>query len=194
MQDTHSASPLELGDGANDGQYPTAGPVGAGQGGAGVEEPRPGNNSKRRRLPGDLGGTESHVRCALFVAGDHWFDAGSIDQGVEEGVVLNPRKTEELIDAGVSAADRAWQLPLAEEYSEQLKSNFADMANVGGREGGAITAASFLARFAEGLRWAHLDVAGTAWKSGANKGATGRPVPLLTEFLIRRSQAASGAR
>jgi len=110
------------------------------------------------------------------------------------GLMSNdPELTEDLLDAGRHAADQAWQLPLADEYAEQLKSNFADMANVGGREGGAITAASFLSRFTEGLRWAHLDVAGTAWKSGANKGATGRPVPLLTEFLIRRSRNASGA-
>ena len=86
--------------------------------------------------------------------------------------------------AGESAADRAWPLPLWEDYQDALKSNFADMANVGGREGGAITAACFLSRFVKGTPWAHLDIAGTAWKSGAEKGATGRPVPLLVQFLL----------
>jgi leucyl aminopeptidase len=93
----------------------------------------------------------------------------------------------ELIEAGVRADDRAWQLPLTEEYGEPLKSNFADFANVGGRDGGAITAGAFLARFTKGLNWAHLDIAGTAWLSGQNKGGTGRPVGLLSEFLIARS-------
>jgi leucyl aminopeptidase len=79
-----------------------------------------------------------------------------------------------------AALDPAWRMPLDEEYDEALKSNFADMGNVGGRAGGAITAAMFLKRFTAKLRWAHLDIAGTAWKSGAAKGATGRPVPLLT--------------
>ena len=82
------------------------------------------------------------------------------------------------------AGDRAWQLPLWDDYQEQLKSNFADVANVGGRAGGAITAAKFLQRFAGRFPWAHLDIAGTAWKSGAEKGATGRPVPLLAQFLL----------
>ena len=73
------------------------------------------------------------------------------------------------------------------EYQELLKSNFADVANIGGRPGGAITAACFLSRFAQNYPWAHLDIAGTAWKSGAAKGATGRPVPLLTQFLVDRA-------
>jgi len=90
----------------------------------------------------------------------------------------------ELLAAGEAAADPAWRLPLDEEYDEGLKSNFADMANIAGRAGGAITAAMFLKRFTAKLRWAHLDVAGTAWKSGAAKGSTGRPVPLLTEFVL----------
>jgi leucyl aminopeptidase len=93
----------------------------------------------------------------------------------------------ELVEAGVRADDRAWHLPVTEEYAEQLKSNFADFANVGGRDGGAITAAAFLAKFTEGLKWAHLDVAGTAYQSGAQKGSTGRPTPLLADFLIRRA-------
>ena len=94
----------------------------------------------------------------------------------------------ELIDAGVRADDRAWQLPLTEEYSEQLKSNFADVPNVAGRDGGTITAAAFLGRFTQGMPWAHLDIAGTAWQSGAQKGSTGRPTPLLADFLIRRAR------
>lgn len=89
-----------------------------------------------------------------------------------------------LFAAGEISADRVWRLPLWNEYDKQLKSNFADMANIGGREAGTITAACFLGRFTKDYRWAHLDIAGTAWNSGANKGATGRPVPLLTQFLI----------
>jgi leucyl aminopeptidase len=94
----------------------------------------------------------------------------------------------ELVEAGVRADDRAWHLPLTEEYAEQLKSNFADFANVGGREGGAITAAAFLGKFTQGLKWAHLDVAGIAYQSGAQKGSTGRPTPLLSDFLIHRAR------
>jgi len=93
----------------------------------------------------------------------------------------------ELLDAGVRADDRTWHLPLTEEYGEQLKSNFADFANIGGREGGAITAAAFLGKFTKGLRWAHLDVAGVAYQGGTNKGSTGRPTPLLADFLIHRA-------
>ena len=93
----------------------------------------------------------------------------------------------ELVDSGLRADDRAWRMPLTEEYGEQLKSNFADFANVAGRDGGAITAAAFLGKFTNGLRWAHLDIAGTAYLGGAAKGSTGRPVPLLSDFLIRRA-------
>jgi leucyl aminopeptidase len=93
----------------------------------------------------------------------------------------------ELVQAGVRADDRAWHMPLTDEYADQLKSNFADFANVGGREGGAITAAAFLGKFTQGLKWAHLDVAGTAYQGGAQKGSTGRPTPLLADFLIRRA-------
>lgn len=90
-----------------------------------------------------------------------------------------------LIEAGDEACDRGWPLPLWEDYQEQLKSPFADMANIGGRPAGAITAACFLSRFTKDVRWAHLDIAGTAWISGGEKkGATGRPVPLLTRYLI----------
>ena len=93
----------------------------------------------------------------------------------------------ELVDAGVRAEDRTWHLPITEEYAEQLKSNFADFANVGGREGGAITAAAFLGKFTQGLKWAHLDVAGIAYHGGAQKGSTGKPTPLLADFLIHRA-------
>jgi leucyl aminopeptidase len=93
----------------------------------------------------------------------------------------------ELISASEQAGDRAWRLPLGDEYTEQLDSNFADMANIGGRAGGAITAGCFLSRFTRKYSWAHLDIAGTAWRSGKNKGATGRPVALLSQFLLNRA-------
>jgi leucyl aminopeptidase len=95
----------------------------------------------------------------------------------------------QITDAGLAADDRAWQLPLADEYEQQLKSNFADFANVGGRDAGAITAGCFLSKFTEGLNWAHLDIAGTAWRSGRAKGSTGRPVPMLSEFVLRHARA-----
>ena len=93
----------------------------------------------------------------------------------------------ELLHAGRQAFDRAWELPLWDEYQKQLDSNFADMANIGGREAGTITAACFLSRFVKNRRWAHLDIAGVAWKQGKEKGATGRPVPLLVQFLLNRA-------
>ncbi len=96
---------------------------------------------------------------------------------------------DELLDAGRAAGDVAWQLPLTEDYATSLKSNFADFANVGGKPGGAITAGCFLQKFADGLRWAHLDIAGSAWNSGDKKGATGRPVGLLSQYLLNRAQA-----
>jgi leucyl aminopeptidase len=92
----------------------------------------------------------------------------------------------ELEDAGRRAEDRAWHMPMGDEYHDMLKSNFADFTNSCGREGGAITAACFLAKFTDGLRWAHLDIAGTAYLTGSHKGSTGRPVPLLVDFLINR--------
>lgn len=95
---------------------------------------------------------------------------------------------EELLRAGKASGDRAWRMPVWDEYDAQLKSNFADFANIGGRGAGAVTAACFLKQFAADFHWAHLDVAGTAWRSGANKGATGRPVPLLVEFLLNRAR------
>ncbi|HLP82221.1 MAG TPA: leucyl aminopeptidase, partial [Nitrosomonas sp.] len=94
---------------------------------------------------------------------------------------------QELLSAGEQSGDRAWQLPLWDEYQDLLKSNFADVANIGGRAAGTITAACFLSRFTKQYRWAHLDIAGTAWKSGKDKGSTGRPVPLLTQFLITQA-------
>ncbi|MFP1756885.1 leucyl aminopeptidase [Lonsdalea quercina] len=93
----------------------------------------------------------------------------------------------ELLGASEQAGDRAWRLPMQDEYQEQLESNFADMANIGGRPGGAITAACFLSRFTRKYSWAHLDIAGTAWRSGKAKGATGRPVALLSQFLLNRA-------
>jgi leucyl aminopeptidase len=109
---------------------------------------------------------------------------------VASGMFANDDKlAKELIAAGEQAHDRVWQLPLWEDYQPLLDSNFADMANIGGRAGGTITAACFLARFTRDYRWAHLDIAGTANKSGKDKGATGRPVPLLTQYLINRAAA-----
>ena len=93
----------------------------------------------------------------------------------------------EIIDAGEKSLDRAWQMPLWDDYDKQLKSNFADMANIGGAKAGAVTAACFLARFTKAYDWAHIDIAGTAWLSGDTKGATGRPVKLLCEFLRGRA-------
>jgi leucyl aminopeptidase len=92
-----------------------------------------------------------------------------------------------LTAAGDAAHDRVWRLPLWPDYQKQIESPFADMANVGGRSAGTITAACFLSRFVENQRWAHLDIAGTAWNSGANKGATGRPVALLSQYICSRA-------
>ncbi len=111
-----------------------------------------------------------HVHSGLFSADDELANA--------------------LLKAGQAAQDSAWRMPLDDEYGDALKSNFADMGNVGGREGGSITAAIFLSKFTKAYRWAHLDIAGTAWKSGGAKGGTGRPVALLTQFLL--DQAAAG--
>jgi leucyl aminopeptidase len=107
---------------------------------------------------------------------------------VTTGVFANDDKlAQELVSAGTFAHDAAWQLPMGPEYDEGLKSNFADIPNIAGRPGGSITAACFLGRFTKSYKWAHLDIAGTAWKSGAEKGATGRPVPLLANFLFKRA-------
>ncbi len=107
---------------------------------------------------------------------------------VATGLMANDEAlARELLRAGETAYDRCWQLPLWDDYQEQLKSNFADMANIGGRPAGTITAACFLARFTKKYDWAHLDIAGTAWRSGKEKGSTGRPVPLLVHFLVGRA-------
>lgn len=108
--------------------------------------------------------------------------------GQASGLMSNDQAlADKLLAAGQHCGDRAWQLPIWDEYQEQLKSPFADMQNIGGREAGSITAACFLSRFTKDYTWAHLDIAGTAWISGAKKGATGRPVPLLMQYLINRS-------
>ena len=91
-----------------------------------------------------------------------------------------------LSEAGDQSGDRCWRLPLWEEYQNAIKSNFADIANIGNRSAGTITAACFLSRFTKKYRWAHLDIAGSAWVSGAKKGSTGRPVPLLLQFILNR--------
>ncbi len=107
---------------------------------------------------------------------------------VASGMYANDQKlADEILAAGEDSWDRVWQMPLWEDYQEQLRSNFADMANIGGRPAGSVTAACFLSRFTQKLRWAHLDVAGTAWKSGREKGSTARPVPLLVRFVLRHA-------
>ena len=107
---------------------------------------------------------------------------------VASGLFANDQKlADEIRAAADDAWDRVWQMPLWEDYQEQLRSNFADFANIGGRPAGSITAACYLSRFAKKLRWAHLDVAGTAWKSGREKGSTARPVPLLVRFALRHA-------
>jgi leucyl aminopeptidase len=111
---------------------------------------------------------------------------------VTSGLLANDDElAEELLASGMDAGDRAWRLPMFDEYQDQLKSNFADMSNLGGRPAGTITAACFLSRFARKYKWAHLDIAGTNALTGDAKGATGRPVPLLSEFLINRAGAAA---
>ena len=107
------------------------------------------------------------------------------------GLMSNSDKlSDDILDAGQATGDRAWRLPIWDEYQSLLDSNFADMGNIGGRWAGTITAACFLARFTKEYNWAHLDIAGTAWYQGKNKGATGRPVPMLTEYLMRRARVA----
>ena len=108
---------------------------------------------------------------------------------VATGLFANDQTlADQIREAADDAWDRVWQMPLWEDYQEQLRSNFADFANIGGRPGGSITAACFLARFTRDLRWAHLDIAGTAWKGGREKGSTGRPVPLLVRFALRNAR------
>ena len=93
---------------------------------------------------------------------------------------------DDLLSAGTESGDRAWRMPLWDDYQAQLKSPYADMANVGGRSAGAVTAACFLARFTATMKWPPLDIAGTAYRSGIRKGSTGRPVPLLFQYLINQ--------
>jgi leucyl aminopeptidase len=131
----------------------------------------------RRFHPGAVVDVATLTGACVIALGHHHSGVMGNDQAL----------IEELLEAGRRADDRCWQLPLTEEYAEQLKSNFADFANVGGRDGGAITAATFLGKFTQGLKWAHLDIAGTAYQSGAAKGSTGRPTPLLADFLLKRA-------
>ena len=133
----------------------------------------------RRFKPAAIVDVATLTGACIIALGNHYSGLMSNNEGLAS----------ELESAGVRADDRAWRLPSGEEYAEQLKTNFADMANIGGREGGASTAASFLWKFAKDLNWAHLDVAGTAWLSGAQKSGTGRPVPLLVDFLLQRAGA-----
>ena len=98
----------------------------------------------------------------------------------------------ELLNASEQSGDRAWRMPLWDDYQDQLESPFADFTNLGGKEAGTITAACFLSRFTKKYHWAHLDIAGTAWRSGKNKGSTGRPVSMLTQFLLNRAGAEQG--
>jgi leucyl aminopeptidase len=134
----------------------------------------------RRFKPAAVVDVATLTGACIVALGNHFSGLMSNDDALAD----------ELESAGLRVDDRAWRLPIGEEYVEQLKSNFADIANVGGREGGACTAGSFLSKFAKDLQWAHLDVAGTAWLGGAQKGSTGRPVPLLVDFLIHRVRAA----
>ena len=109
---------------------------------------------------------------------------------VTSGLMANDQAlADKLLEAGKESGDSTWQLPMSDEYQSQLDSNFADMANIGGRWAGTITAACFLSRFTKEQRWAHLDVAGVAWFTGDKKGSTGRPVPLLSQFLISQSKS-----
>ncbi|MEC9314345.1 MAG: leucyl aminopeptidase, partial [Pseudomonadota bacterium] len=111
---------------------------------------------------------------------------------VTTGLMANNQDlADALLKAGNDSYDRAWQLPMWDDYQKQLDSNFADIANVGGKEAGSVTAACFLSRFTENFQWAHLDIAGTAWLSGKAKGATGRPVPLLVQYLLNKIESQS---
>jgi leucyl aminopeptidase len=109
---------------------------------------------------------------------------------VNTGLMANDQSlADDLKAAGEESFDRVWQMPLMDEYQKQLDSNFADIANIGGKEAGSVTAACFLSRFTEDYKWAHLDIAGTAWNSGKDKGATGRPVALLVQYLLNKMTA-----
>jgi len=125
-------------------------------------------------------------RCVIDIA--TLTGAAIIALGKVPSAVLGNNRAliDDLIKSGHQIEDKIWELPLWDEYQDQLKSNFADMANIGGRDAGTITASCFLARFTRDYKWAHLDIAGTAWKSGEDKGATGRPVPLLTQYILNQ--------
>lgn len=127
-----------------------------------------------RKVQTRLSGRYRDPDCACVIA------LGAVNTGL---FTADDSLAAALMKAGQDAQDPAWRMPLQEEYQELLKSPFADMANVGGRAAGSVTAACFLWRFTKAYRWAHLDIAGTAWRSGAAKGATGRPVSLLVEYL-----------
>jgi len=133
----------------------------------------------RRFKPAAVIDVATLTGACIVALGNHFSGLMSNSEGLAD----------ELAAAGIRADDRAWRLPIGDEYGDLLKSNFADMANVGPREGGASTAASFLSKFARDLAWAHLDVAGTAWLGGSQKGSTGRPVPLLVDFLVHRARS-----
>jgi leucyl aminopeptidase len=125
-------------------------------------------------------------RCVIDIAtltGAVIVALGKVPSGV---LGNNAALIKDLVKSGQQIEDKIWELPLWDEYQDQLKSNFADMANIGGRDAGTITAACFLSRFTRDYKWAHLDIAGTAWKSGDSKGATGRPVPLLTQYILNQ--------
>jgi leucyl aminopeptidase len=130
----------------------------------------------RRFKPREVVDIATLTGACVIALGAHNSALMSNDDGVAES----------LLAAGQRSSDTCWRMPLAEEYQEQLKSNFADFANVAGRDGGAITAACFLGKFTVGIKWAHLDIAGTAYVTGAAKGATGRPVPLLVDYLLAK--------
>jgi leucyl aminopeptidase len=130
----------------------------------------------RRFKPDTVIDVATLTGACVIALGHHRTAVMSMNEGLQADIVA----------AGISAEDRGWPMPLGDEWSAELKSNFADMANIGGREGGAIIAGCFLSKFTEGLNWAHLDIAGTAWVSGKAKGASGRPVPMLTEYILGR--------
>jgi len=115
--------------------------------------------------------------------------------GLRSGLFSNDEAlAQALQNAGEASQDLCWRMPLDDEYGEGLKSNFADMGNVAGRAGGAVTAAKFLQRYVGDMAWAHLDIAGTAWKGGTAKGSTGRPVGLLVHYLLDAAQTAAPAK
>ncbi len=131
----------------------------------------------RRYKPAAIIDVATLTGACVIALGAHHAGLMSNDDGLAD----------EILAAGQRASDRAWRLPLGEDYAAQLKSNFADMANIGGREAGTITAGCFLGKFTDGMKWAHLDIAGVAWRGGAKKGGTGRPVPLLSDLVLEKS-------